>query len=199
MDMSKIGKMDQLELKKMMKELDYLLTEEEYKNEVIGEFKPEFLEKVGSLKEEEPKPKEPDAAPSQEPEADSEEEGDSPDVPEDPAESYAKEKSKRIYREIAKSTHPDKSSSEGMVELYIKAKKAYSERDLISLYRICDELGISYSIDIEDKELLRSKIEGLKKMLKGLESSFIWIYAEARTDEERQSIIDRFRQIYGAR
>lgn len=188
MDMSSVSKKDQLELKKMMKEWDYLLTEEEYKNEVIGEYKSEFLKRVGIIEAEKP---------VAEPVAESKEEEKEQEEPEDIDDGisdYVKKKVKKLYREIAKVAHPDKSDSEDLVTLYIAAKKASVEFDLISLYDICENLNIPYSVEIEDKDVFKASIDGKKDELKKIENSFIWLYAEAKTDEERDDLVLRFRE-----
>ena len=188
MDMSSVSKKDQLELKKMMKEWDYLLTEEEYKNEVIGEYKSEFLKRVGIIEAEKP---------VAEPVAESKEEEKEQEEPEDIDDGisdYVKKKVKKLYREIAKVAHPDKSDSEDHVTLYIAAKKASVEFDLISLYDICENLNIPYSVEIEDKDVFKASIDGKKDDLKKIDNSFIWLYAEAKTDEERDDLVLRLRE-----
>ena len=193
MDMSRVSKKDQLELKKMMKEWDYLLTEEEYKNEVIEEFKAEFLGKVGIVEPEKP-PAEPVVEMHEE-----EKEEEEPDDIDDGISDYIKKKVKKLYREIVKVAHPDKSDSEDHISLYISAKKASVEFDLIALYDICENLKIPYSVEIEDKDILKVKIDGKKDKLKKIEYSFIWLYAEAKTEEERNDLVDRFREKFGGK
>lgn len=187
-----ISKKEQLELKKMMMELEYLLMEEEYKKAVIEEHKPEFLGKAGSPKQEEPK-KSPEPLPAGEGEGGGAE-ADPAAEKEGVASPYIRDKVKKLYREIAKLTHPDKGGAD--VEAYISAKKAAKEFDLISIYRICDSLGIAYSVEAEDKQALREKIDGMRSRLKSIESSFIWLYAEAKTDAEKDALVARFRAMY---
>jgi len=188
MDMSKVSKKEQLELKKMMKEWDYLLTEEEYKNEIIEEFKSEFLKKVGIV---EPEKTVDPVVEVHEEEVVEEEEKEPVD---DGISEYVKKKVKKLYREIVKVAHPDKTDSEEHVTFYIAAKKASVEFDLIGLYDICENLKIPYSVEIEDKDIFKEKIDIKKDKLKKIEYSFIWLYAEAKTDEERKDLVDRFRE-----
>ena len=193
MDMSKISKKEQLELKKMMKEWDYLLTEEEYKNEIIEEFKAEFLKKVGIV---EPEKTVDPVVEVHEEEVVEEEEKEPVD---DGISEYVKKKVKKLYREIVKVAHPDKTDSEEHVTFYIAAKKASVEFDLIALYDICENLKIPYSIEIEDRDILKVKIDGKKDKLKKIEYSFIWLYAEAKTDEERNDLVERFKEKFGGK
>jgi hypothetical protein len=192
MDMSKVSKKEQLELKKMMKEWDYLLTEEEYKNEIIEEYKAEFLKKVGIVEPE--KPVDPIVEVQEEEIEDEEKE-----PVDDGISEYVKKKVKKLYREIVKVAHPDKTDSEEHVTFYIAAKKASVEFDLIGLYDICENLKIPYSIEIEDRDILKEKIDGKKDKLKKIEYSFIWLYAEAKTDEERNELVERFKEKFGGK
>jgi hypothetical protein len=193
MDMSKVSKKEQLELKKMMKEWDYLLTEEEYKNEIIEEYKAEFLKKVGIV---EPEKTVDPVVEVHEEEVVEEEEKEPVD---DGISEYVKKKVKKLYREIVKVAHPDKTDSEEHVTFYIAAKKASVEFDLIALYDICENLKIPYSIEIEDRDILKVKIDGKKDKLKKIEYSFIWLYAEAKTDEERNDLVERFKEKFGGK
>lgn len=188
MDMSKVSKKEQLELKKMMKEWEYLLTEEEYKNEIIEEYRTEFLKKVGIVEPE--KPVDPVVEVHEEEVVEDEEK----EPVDDGISEYVKKKVKKIYRDIVKVAHPDKTDSEEYVSLYIDAKKAYTEFNLIQLYSICGSLKIPYSVEIEDKDIFKEKIDIKKDKLKKIEYSFIWLYAEAKTDEERNDLVDRFRE-----
>ena len=195
MDMSKISKKEQLELRMMMKELDYLLMEEEYKNEIIEEYKGDFLKKVGIIEPENPVV---DLVVEIEEEVEEEKEEESETI-DDGISEYVKKKVKKLYREIVKVAHPDKTDSEEHLSFYIDAKKASIEFDLIALYDICENLKIPYSVEIEDKDILKEKIDGKKDKLKKIEYSFIWLYAEAKTDEERNELVEKFKEKFGGK
>ena len=163
------------------------MTEEEYKNEIIEEYRTEFLKKVGIVEPE--KPVDPVVEVHEE-----EVEEEEKEPVDDGISEYVKKKVKKIYRDIVKVAHPDKTDSEEYVSLYIDAKKAYTEFNLIQLYSICESLKIPYSVEIEDKDIFKEKIDIKKDKLKKIEYSFIWLYAEAKTDEERNDLVDRFRE-----
>jgi hypothetical protein len=189
MEMPNFSKKDYLELKKMMSEWEYLLTEEEYKNEIIEEYKTEFLKKVGIVENETPEP----VVEKKDEESEEVEPSDSG------VSEYVKKKVKKIYRDIVKVAHPDKTDSEEYVSLYIDAKKAYTEFNLIQLYSICESLKIPYSVEIEDKDIFKEKIDIKKDKLKKIEYSFIWLYAEAKTEKEKDDLVDKFRQKFGGK
>jgi hypothetical protein len=198
MDMSKVSKKEQLELKKMMKEWDYLLTEEEYKNEIIDEYKVDFLKRVGIIEPETPV-SDPVLEIEELKEEEKKEEEEEAEPVDDGISEYIKKKVKKLYREIVKVAHPDKTDSEEHLSFYIDAKKASVEFDLIALYDICENMKIPYSIEIEDKDILRAKIDLKKERLKKIECSFIWLYAEAKTDEERNELVEKFREHFGSK
>ena len=57
-------------------------------------------------------------------------------------------KIKDIFRKIVKLTHPDKTNSDKLINIYISAKKFYEENNLLELYLICINLNID--IDVSD-------------------------------------------------
>ena len=51
--------------------------------------------------------------------------------------------------------------------------------------------------DIEDKDILKIRINKKRDELKSIESSFIWLYVHAQTDEEKQKLIEHFIKTHG--
>jgi hypothetical protein len=98
---------------------------------------------------------------------------------------------KKIYREIVKSTHPDKIKSTKLNELYLEATSAYESDDLITLYRVCSELMIDF--DWSDDEILKVKerVEKYKNQINFLESTytFKWLKSD---DNDKLKIILKF-------
>jgi hypothetical protein len=172
-------KLEQLELQKLFQEYNYLVLDDQYKKELISETQPEFLTKVSELRKDPPQ-QTPPSPPKEK------EKKDLPITPE------LKNKVKKLYREIAKVTHPDKVDSKEYEELYIRATKASEEYNLFELYDICSELGILYSMELEDKDILRIRINEKRDELKKIESSFIWLYINAKNEEEKEKLIQLF-------
>jgi hypothetical protein len=79
----------------------------------------------------------------------------------------------------------------------MEATTAAEEYNLFELFIICSKLNINIDFDIEDKDTLLILIEMKKNELKGIESSFIWIYANSKTDEEKNKIIELFVNKHG--
>jgi hypothetical protein len=182
------NKIQHLEVKKLLQEYSFLLLDEEYKQEVIAANKSEFLTRV----------REANGEPAAEPEP-------SPEPPPkkridpDTVTSETRDKVKRLYREIAKHTHPDRCDDAELHDLYVAATEAADEFDLFALYEICHRLDITHSIDPEDKDILRQRIMHKREELKAIEASFIWLYAHAPSEEHRQKLVDQFVNKHGKR
>jgi hypothetical protein len=89
---------------------------------------------------------------------------------------------KDFYRKIVKVTHPDKINSDTLHTLYTEANQAFKEGNKIDIVLLCDRLGLSYEITDEDKENLRSEISEIRKKIDYLESSYV--YQWKLTDDE---------------
>ena len=188
-------KLKTLEIKKLIQEYNFLLLDDEFKKKVISENRPEFLEKTQKLRSDLGIINDPDPQPEKK-----EEEVNLPKKPKiepDSVDKSVKDKVKKLYREIVKKTHPDKVDSEDLINLYMSATIAADEYNLMELFIICDQLSINFEIDFEDKGTLIALIEMKKKELKDIESSFIWIYYMAKTEEEKNKLVELFVKKHG--
>jgi hypothetical protein len=183
----------ELEIKKILQEYKLLLLDEEYKNEMIDINKAEFINEInkkGGFPPETEGPKVEEEAPHIEEEEVEEEE--------DEKTSALKESVKKLYRQIVKMTHPDKTmhknNKKELGELYIRAKKAMAAMDVYELLTICDKLDIEYKIDINQKVMLQENLEKKKIHIKSLEESFIWLWINAKDAAEKEYIVDLFVQ-----
>ena len=172
--------LSKLAAKKLLSEYTFLQSDDQLKRELIELNKKEFLDRVSKKR---PDIKETD--PEQKPQEEKEKEP----VVEVTNES-TKDKLKRLYREIVKRTHPDKTKDERLIELYMRATEAHIMNNLFEIYFICDELRISVEFDDEDFTLFVELIDKKKKEISSLEGSFIWLYINAPTDEEKEKIVD---------
>lgn len=183
MDMS--DKLKKLQIKKLIQEYEFLSTEDEYKKEVIDQNKNTFMEQVGEMRKKlnlpfpEPKELEVDIKEKEE------------NKPENVSES-TKSKVKKIYREIVKLTHPDRTNSEELVETYRKATKAADNYDILELYQISVDLKIPIELDNEDLETLIFLIDKKREQLKKIDGSFIWLWFTSETEEEKENIVEMF-------
>lgn len=184
----------ELEIQKILQEYKLLLLDEEYKNEIISINKAEFINEInkkGGFPPEESK------APEEEKVEESiEEEQEEEELDEKTA--FIKEGMKRLYRQIVKLTHPDKTihknNKKELNELYIRSKKAMTTMDIYEILTICDRLDIDYNIDINQKSMLQENLDKKKQKLKSLEESFIWLWIKAKDEVEKELIVDLFVQ-----
>ena len=213
-----MNKFKQLEQKKILKELDYIETDFEFKNEIISEVDSEFINNVNEFLKERPVLKEKfdkkmgrkfdDATDNKNnDENNKDEEGgekvnpdqiednlnDDSDVSEEVEIEPKKEKSpkvKKLYREIVKLTHPDKVKVKKLNDLYLKATEYYESDDITGLYTICTELGIEYELDESDNESILLKIKSLKGKIGFIESTFTWKWYSAKEKEKENLILN---------
>jgi hypothetical protein len=189
-----------LQTKKLFKELEYMESDFEYRNEIISEADSEFISKVNNFLEEHPKLKE-----IYDDKIDSHIQQSILRNTEEVIELFEEEvieqeifeevklpKVKKLYREIVKLTHPDKVDQKSLNDLYLTATKYYDQNDKIGLYKVCTELEIDYDLDDEDNQIIESKIDDLKRRIEFLESTFTWQWINTDGDKEKLEMMIQF-------
>lgn len=174
----------ELEIKRLFKEYDYLLIEDEYKKVFIEEHKPTFLKEINELREKLNKP------PKENPQLSEENKNIKKDVIEVNRET--RRKIKKIYHKIAKITHPDKTSVKKLIETHAKAKRLYEQNNLMGLYLVCVDLNIDVDLGDLKIEELKQSIEKKRNQLGELKNSYLWLWVNANSDLEREKIINLF-------
>lgn len=171
---------NQLQIKKLFKELDFYETDYEYKNEVITQSESEFMNSVNEFLENDSELKKLfkdklnqrfEDAVSKSINEETEEEEDYDDLN---SKLTPSPKLKKLYREIVKKTHPDKIKNKKLNDLYIKSANYYENNEILQIYKICDDLGIEYELEITDDLVIKDKIEFYKDKITMLQSSFTW-------------------------
>ena len=203
-----MSKLKRLEVKKLLKELDFIESDFNYKNEIVFEADSNFIKSVNDLLEKHPMLKDIinkknnkradlvfsdiiKEALDKDDEILEEEELVEEFINEefvieiDPKEV----KMKKLYRDIAKLTHPDKIVSEKLNDLYLKSTKFYKNSDITGIYYICDELGITYEIDDKDNEMISNKINNLKSRISFMESTLTWRWYHSENEKEKEQIV----------
>lgn len=203
-----MSKLKRLEVKKLLKELDFIESDFNYKNEIVFEADSEFIKSVNDLLEKHPMLKDVidkktnkrvdsvfsdiiKEALDKDNEVLEEEELVEEFINEEVvSEVNPREvKMKKLYRDIAKLTHPDKIVSEKLNDLYLKSTKFYKNSDITGIYYICDELGITYEIDDEDNEMITNKINSLKNRISFMESTLTWRWYHSENEKEKEQIL----------
>ena len=171
-----MDKLKSLQLKKLLKELEFIESDFEYRNEMVSEADTQFISAINQFLIEHPdlkeiydnkitekinqsiKKKEEESAEKNDSEpVDTETEETEHDKHEEVEETEEEIKNKtnlshikKLYREIVKLTHPDKIKNQRLNDLYLKATKYYDENNKIGIYAVCNELNISYEISDDD-------------------------------------------------
>ena len=191
-----MDKIKKLEIKKLFKELDYVQSDFDYRNEVISDVDNTFLTGVNEFLENNPDLKElynnkineviekNITENTEEPTEEEEEEEDTKDV--------KSSKIKKLYREVVKLTHPDKTDNKKLNEYYIQGTECYNDNDKIGMYIICGELNIEYEMDDDDNTHIKTKIDVLKGKIDFIESTFTYKWAGLETEEEKIELIKSF-------
>ena len=202
-----MDKIKQLQIKKLLKELEFVESDYDYKSEAMSIYDAEFMNEVDKFLENRPDLKEKyetkvnkqldEAVKKQVEEAENRETS----VEEEFQESEnktAEEKSpklKKLYRDIAKITHPDRVKDLKLNDWYIKATEYYEENDLTGLYFICDQLSIEYEVDETDNDFISTKITKLKERINFMESTYTWMWYSADTDLKKEMLIMNYIQM----
>ena len=190
-----------LQVKKLLKELEYIESDFEYRNEIINEADTEFIGKLNLFLDKHPDIKELynkkiDITINQNILKNSQEIIDY--IEEEMIDDITTEeepklpKVKKLYREIVKLTHPDRTDSKNLNEFYIQATKYYDNNDKLGIYRICSNLDIDYELDDEDNTIIEEKIDNLKRRIEFLESTFTWIWMKTEGDKDRTELMVDF-------
>ena len=189
-------KLKQLEIKKLLTEYDYLVIDEEIKTEVVNEYLPKFTEEINEFtnkiegkKEEEKKEvkKGVDVNNGKPKEKEIKKVIEDDDLPKE-----TKDRIKKLFREIVKKTHPDKTKSEDLIDIYIKSKEAYESNDILKLAYYANKVDINVELSDMEIQLLNDLIIYKKEELSEIEKSWLWKWYKANTETEKDIIIKMF-------
>lgn len=107
---------------------------------------------------------------------------------------------KKIFRKIAKETHPDAILDDGMsaeeqqkrVEMFQTARKASEEQDWYSLFKIADDLGIQLANNsVEYRNILKLAIKSVRSNIMAIYNDPAWVWYHCHPSKKRQ-IINHF-------
>ncbi len=209
-----MNKIKQLEIKKLLRELDFIESDFIYKNELVQEADNSFIRSVNDLLI-----KHPDLKDIFDKKINSKIENvfkKRQEIIKGITESDEKESSldefideiveqtsfveveievskiKKLYREIVKRTHPDKVSNKKLNELYLKSTFFYEANDIAGIYSICDELDLDYEVDEKDNKMIVDKINSLKSRITFMESTITWKWFHSEDEKEKEQLILRY-------
>lgn len=177
-----------LEIKRLIKELDFLESDYEYQKEILSLKEIEFTNSIQSIVENNPELKKI-----------SESRLDidlNRSISEEIDEGVIKidNKTKSIYREIVKITHPDKVINQKLNEVYLDATKAYESQDTMEIYKIAFYLDLKLEWDQEEIDILLDKIKLIRNRIEYLKST--WAYRWTLSDDKNKIIVDYIKDNY---
>ncbi len=183
-----------LEIKKLFKELDFLESDYEYRNEVINAVDSNFIEEVYSILERNPELK---TIYDEKYEVETVSEADDVIIHSEEQQIIdrieSSPKIRKLYREIVKITHPDRVKNTNLNDAYIKATGYYDINDYIGVYKINFQLGIEdYELCEENIEIeIKDRINNIKNKIDFLEKTFTyqWYISGER---DKQNILLKF-------
>lgn len=184
-----------LEIKKLFKELDFLESDYEYRNEVINAVDGDFIEEVNLMLERNPELK---TIYEEKYELETVSEADDVIIHIDEEQQIidrieSSPKIRKLYREIVKITHPDRVKNTNLNDAYIKATGYYDINDYIGVYKINFQLGIEdYELCEENIEIeIKDRINNIKNKIDFLEKTFTyqWYISGER---DKQNILLKF-------
>lgn len=202
-----MSKIKQLEIKKLMKELDFIESDFNYKNEIVQEADSSFIKSVNALLDDHPLLKEIfdkkingkiesifQERSEEIKEKIEESINESFDIEEEEVivRKVIDKKVRKLYREIAKVTHPDIVINKKLNELYLKATQFYNDNDITGTYSVCDELDIDYEPEDSDNKLISEKIVSLKGRIDFMESTLTWVWYHSTDETEKEQLILRY-------
>lgn len=205
-----MSKLKQLESKKLIKELEFIESDYNYKNELVSEADSEFIKSLNLFLERHPQLKEIfDRKINKKIEEifikkqediqiiieNSEKENIEEDYVEETSHELVKVdpktlKIKKLYREIVKATHPDRVTNEKLNELYLKATSFYNKNDFAGTYSICNELNILFEIEDDERQFIIEKINSLRERISFMESTFTWQWFNSVESEKERMLIE---------
>ena len=187
-------RLKELEKKKIVQEYSYTKTELEYKKTVIDENTKDFLNVAYTIAGKERQVSEEKNIQENE---NREKKIEESKIDESKIDSYIIKKSKKLYREISKRTHPDKDTQGLYTKIFIDATKSYEEFKLLDLYQHCEILGIQYEIEEEDIALFKKEIEINKNQIDSVEKTFIYVWSMQPDETMKDNIIKQFIKMMG--
>jgi hypothetical protein len=196
-----MSRLKNLEIKKVLKELEFIQSDFEYRNEIVNEADTLFIDSINTFLESHPDLKEiydtkisekiNNSIKKQEEinELDDIKEVELEETPESIKNKEVISAIKKLYREIVKLTHPDKVKDLKLNDLYLKATEYYDSGNKIGIYAVCNELNIQYEISDDDIGLIYDEIKSYQQKINFIESTYTWQWYNCQNGVEKDQIM----------
>lgn len=183
-----------LEVNRLIKELEYVKSDYEFKSEVLKEADILFLNGVDDLLNRNSELKSIYNDRVEKKILEKIEYKKNQDVFQDDfKEDNKTDKIKKLYRQIVKITHPDKIVDSILNKMYLAANDYYDSNDILGIYKICDQLSIEYEIDTNDIDLIKDQISVMKDRISFIESTLAWKWYSEENINKNELLINYIR------
>jgi len=185
-----MSKLHKLNISRLLKELDFLKSDLEYKSLLSREMDIDFMKDVDRILNLNPELKElylKEEVISETNITDTLE-----NIQGDKIKILPSDDIKQIYRQIVKLTHPDKIEDNELNTMYLEATKAYESNSISDILSICNKLDIDYDDSKIDYTVIQKEINEIKSSIKFIESTYTWIWSETESDGNRDKLILSF-------
>ena len=109
------------------------------------------------------------------------------------------EEVRKLFKQIATKTHPDKFSDAKSAEkalnmqVFLQAKSAAEDNNYFKLQQIAQRLGLDLpEITPKQIKLMEEEAKRLRIQLKRVEKTVAWVWFDQDTDENRYNIMQRY-------
>lgn len=93
------------------------------------------------------------------------------------------EVSKKLFKEIAVKTHPDKIKENNSNEVFVKANKANKSKNFSELLSIAEDLNIDTTKYLEDERLLELHCADITRKIREIKERIAWIWYHTPREE----------------
>ena len=181
-----MDKLKQLEIKKLLKEYDLLISSDEYKQEVIDTCTSDFMSEILGEEANEKKEGEQNGEPK-------EKEEKPKIIPDEEMDAETKKLMKKAFRDVMKKTHPDVVKNEDFLDFYRLAKEAYDTNNIVELSLIASKVNVDVKLNENHIDMIKKIVDIKKQELESFQKSYLYMWAHAKSKEEKQVIVELFK------
>jgi hypothetical protein len=180
-------KLKKLQIKKLIQEYSFLQADFEYKNQLIEDYREEFIKEVYKTLDEENKSSTTETLKNVQ--IDTQKNSNKIELKE---KSNVNQEIRRLYRLITKKTHPDYDKDGLYIEEYRKAVDAYQNGDNLVIYTLAHNFGFDYEIGDEALECLNQNLINLKNKIGRVELTYIYLWSQIKDGKLKENLILNF-------
>lgn len=180
-----MNKLNELKIKRILSEYKFLLDDSEYKTEIIDSGKSEFLNQVSEVVKK-------SGLKSKEDSDRNTSKSLNKKIEDSDMSKSSKNSFKKMFRNIVKVTHPDRTGSDRLLDTYTQAKEAYDTNDYLKICAISNNLNLEVIIEDEDLDLILKLMDIKRKEIESLEKSWMWVWLNSASQAEKDLLVNSY-------